>query len=290
MKPAPFDYFAPDTVEEVVGILGEMGDDAKVLSGGQSLVPMLNLRLTRFPALVDVGRVAALREVHFDGSGATIGATVRQCEIEASKEVSDLIPLMARATPLIGHFQIRSRGTVGGSVAHADPAAEYPAVSLALDAEIELTGPAGRRLLPAADFFTGTWTTAAAPEEVLTAVRFPSWGRGAGFAVEEVARRHGDFALAGACVGVRLAGGRIDRAAVSFFGLGSTPVRAAQAEAALVGSAPGDVDSEEIGRIAVADLDPPGDVHASPELRRRIGATVAGRALRSALEEAVTHE
>jgi aerobic carbon-monoxide dehydrogenase medium subunit len=286
LKPAPFDYHAPTTVAEVVSVLEAHGDEAKVLAGGQSLLPMLAMRLARFEVLVDTRRVAELRRVEIDDTGVTLGAMVKQCEIEERPDIGAAAPLLARATPHIGHFQIRSRGTVGGSIAHADPAAEYPAVALALDAQLEATGPRGSRSIPASAFFVGTWTTTLEADELLTSVRFPSWGPASGFAVEEVARRHGDFAIAGACVGVRLSGDTIDKAAIGIFGLGSTPIRAEATEAALVGAPRPNVDVEEAGRIAVDKTDPPDDLHASSALRRRIGAAVVTRALRRALEEA----
>lgn len=286
MKPAPFEYHAPTTIEDVTSLLTELGDEAKVLAGGQSLVPMLNMRLARFEALVDVGRVEELRRVEISSDGLTVGAMVRQCDVEERNDIAEAAPLLAAATPLIGHFQIRSRGTIGGSLAHADPAAEYPAVALALDAELEIAGKGTSRTVAAADFFTGTWTTVLADDELLTSIRFASWGAGAGFAVEEVARRHGDFAIAGACVGVRVAAGSIDKAAIALFGMGSTPIRAHAAEAALVGTAVGDVGDVEIGHLAVDELDPPEDLHASSDLRRRVGATAVARAIRHSLEEA----
>ena len=287
MKPAPFDYYAPTTVEDATRLLADRGDDAKVLAGGQSLVPMLNLRLTRFEALIDLGRIEALKRIECTSDGLVLGSMVRQYQIEDRADVAAAVPLLAAATPLIGHFQIRNLGTVGGSIAHADPAAEYPAVALALDAELDVAGPAGTRAVAAADFFTGTWTTSLAAEEVLVAVRLRSWGPGSGFAVEEVARRHGDFAIAGAAVGVQVSGsGSIARAAIALFGMASTPVRAHGAESRLVGTAADAIDAEEVGRAAVADLAPPEDLHASRDLRRRIGAVVVARAIRRALEEA----
>ena len=171
MKPSAFAYYAPESVDEVSRLLAELGDEAKVLAGGQSLVPLLNMRLTRFEALIDVRRVEPLRRVERANGELVVGAMVRQCDVEESAEIRDAVPLLALATPYIGHFQIRSRGTVGGSIAHADPAAEYPAVALALDAQLEVTGPAGSRSIAATDFFTGTWTTALEPDEVLVATR-----------------------------------------------------------------------------------------------------------------------
>jgi aerobic carbon-monoxide dehydrogenase medium subunit len=293
VKPAPFAYRAPASVDEAVGLLAELGDEAKVLAGGQSLIPMLNLRLTRFEALVDLGRIASLRTIEpvdggVDGAagGVRVGAMARQSEVERDPMIAAKVPLLAKATPLIGHFQIRNRGTLGGSLAHADPAAEYPAVALALDAEIEARGPAGARTIAAADFFAGTWTTVLEPEEVLTAVRFPAWGPGSGFAVEEMARRHGDFALAGTVCGVQVSDGAIARAAIALLGMDSKPRRAEAAEAALVGVGAAEVDAEEVGRLAVHGLEPPDDLHASAGLRLRAAAALTARALTRAIEEA----
>ena len=286
MKPAPFEYHAPTTVDEVVGLLHELGDEAKLLAGGQSLIPMLNLRLARFAALIDIGRVASLRRIESANGHVAVGALVRQSTVEASGVIGRDVPLLAAATPLIGHFQIRNRGTLGGSIAHADPAAEYPAVALALDAEIDVVGPGGARTVPAATFFEGTWETVLALDEVVVAVRFPVWGGSSGFAVEEVARRHGDFAIAGCACGVQIGDGRIGRAAIALFGVASTPVRAEVAERALVGADSAAVDAARIGRLAAEGLHPPDDLHASGALRRRIAAAVVRRALGRAIDEA----
>jgi aerobic carbon-monoxide dehydrogenase medium subunit len=286
VKPAPFEYYAPTTLEDALGILVAHGDDAKVLAGGQSLVPMLNLRLARFDALVDLRRVAPLKDVTRSDGHLEIGSMVRQCTVETSDVVAGALPLLAAATPLIGHFQIRNRGTVGGSIAHADPAAEYPAVALALDAEMEIAGSAGRRRVRAADFFRDTWETALAPGEILAGVRFAVWGRRSGFAVEEVARRYGDFAIAGCACGVQVDGTAVVRAAVALFGVASTPIRCPAAEHALVGADVQGIDCIEVGGIAAETLEPPGDLHASSGLRRRIAATVVRRALRRALDDA----
>lgn len=286
MKPAPFEYHAPDTVADVVALLAEHGDEIKPLAGGQSLVPMLALRLTRFEHLVDLNRVAELDGLRRDNGTLTVGATTRQATIERS-ELAQAVPLLARAAPLIGHFQIRNRGTVGGSLAHADPAAELPAVALALDAHMEIATNAGRHTVPAADFFVGTWTTSLEPHELLTAVQFPIWDGRCGFVVDEVARRAGDFALTGVTAGLQLdANGAIQRAAIALFGMASTPVRAPAAETALIGSHPDPAAIREVADLAVRDLEPPDDVHASNTYRRSVGRHLVERSLTRALDEA----
>jgi len=286
VKPAPFEYHGPEKVAEATALLRDFGDEAKVLAGGQSLVPIMALRLARFDHVVDLNRMGELRGIQRQNGTVRVGAMTRQAEVERDATVAEAVPLLARATPFIGHFQIRNRGTVGGSLAHADPAAEYPAVALALDAEFEVANSAGARSVPASEFFVSTFMTALAEDDILAAVRFPVWGERSGFAVEEVARRFGDFALTGAVCGVELDGDdRVTRAAIGMFGMGSTPLRAADAEAALTGSAIGDVDVEEVGRTATAASDPPDDIHASAGYRRKVGAVVVTRALRRAIEE-----
>jgi carbon-monoxide dehydrogenase medium subunit len=289
MKPAPFAYHRPETTAEAVGLLAELGDAAKALAGGQSLIPMLALRLAVFEHLVDVGRIDSLRGIERRDGALWVGAGTTEAAVERSSEVAAAVPLLARATPFVGHVQIRNRGTIGGVLAHADPAAEYPAVALALDAELEAQSPRGTRRIPAADFFTGLWDTALAPDELLTGVAFPVWSGRCGFAVEELARRHGDFAIAGATVAVELDGAdRVRRCGIGLIGLGSTPERATAAEAVALGAAAGEVDLEAIGRLAMADLDHvPSDLHGSADYRTRVGAVLVQRALSSALEEAL---
>jgi carbon-monoxide dehydrogenase medium subunit len=291
MKPAPFSYHRPETLAEAVGTLAAFGDEAKVLAGGQSLVPVMALRLGRFGHIVDLGRVDALRYVRDDGGSITIGAMTTHAAAGRDPLVAGSVPLLARAIPYIGHFQIRNRGTVGGSCAHADPAAEIPAVAVTLDAEMEAAGGAQERTrrIPAAEFFASTYTTTLEPDEVLTSLRFPVWPGRTGFAIREFARRSGDFALAGALCAVALdGGGRIERAAIGLLGLGAVPVRGYQAEQAITGAVPGDIDMTEIGLLAVADTDPPDDVHATSAYRRRVGAAMAAQALTAAVAEAQT--
>jgi carbon-monoxide dehydrogenase medium subunit len=249
---------------------------------------LLNLRMTAFEDLVDLGRIEELRGIERRGDRLWIGAATTQAAVERSTEVADAVPLLARAMPLIGHFQIRNRGTVGGSLAHADPAAEIPAVALALDATLEARSPSGARTIAAADFFTGFWSTALGDDEVLTGVSFPVRSARSGFAVEEVARRHGDFAIAGAAVALEPADDHtVGRVAIALFGLGSTPERATVAEASITGSTIADLDPAAVGRAAVADLTAvPSDLNGSADYRRRVGATVVARALTRAVEEA----
>ena len=288
LKPAPFEYHAPTTVDEAVALMRAHGDDAKPLAGGQSLVPLLALRLTRFEHLVDLNRIEGLQAIERRDGHLVVGAMTRQAAAGRSEAVTAAVPLLATAIPYIGHFQIRNRGTVGGSIAHADPASELPAVALALDAEMELDGGRGPRTVAATDFFESTWTTAAGGDELLVGTRFPVWEGRQGVAVDEFARRAGDFAIAGVAAAVAMGGdGKVTKAGIGLFGMGATPVRARQAEAALVGQASPDAAGlEEIGRLAVADADPSADLHASAAYRNRVGAHLVTRALTRALQEA----
>jgi aerobic carbon-monoxide dehydrogenase medium subunit len=288
MKPAPFAYHAPPTVADAVSALAEYGDDAKVLAGGQSLVPMLALRLSRPAHLVDVNGVAELSGARREDGHLVVGAVTRHAALERDGEIGAAVPLLRLAAPHIGHFQIRSRGTLGGSLAHADAAAELPAVARALDAEIVVRGPSGMRTIPAAQFFQMIFTTALEPDELLTAVRFPVWGPGSGFAVEEIARRHGDFALAGAVCAVQVAAGRIDRVALTMFGMGSVPERLDALEKSLARAAVDGLDLDDIGEQGLAALDPPADVHATGNYRKKVGAVLIGRALSTAIQEAAS--
>ncbi len=283
MKPAPFVWHGPEGVEEALGLLREYGDEAKVLAGGQSLVPMLALRLARFGHLVDLNRIPELSGISRSDGWLRVAAMTRHRSVEGSAAVAATLPLLARATTQVGHFQIRNRGTLGGSVAHADPAAEQPAVCVALDAVMEVASATGVREVAAAEFFQGTWATAVGAEELLTAVRFPIWTGRCGFAVEEVARRHGDFALAGVVCGVGVhEGGGVERAALALFGVGGVPVRASAAEAALLAGATAD----EVARAATDGLEPPADLHATSGYRRTVAGVLVRRAVAQAMLEA----
>jgi aerobic carbon-monoxide dehydrogenase medium subunit len=289
MKAAPFAYHRADSVEGAVKLLAEYGDEAKILAGGQSLVAMLAMRLTHFDNLVDISRVDELRSIDLIGDEVRVGAATPHAFVGMDDEVADSVPLLTRATPHIGHFQIRTRGTLGGAIAHADPASEYAAVALTLDATIEATSARGRRDIPARDFFTGLWETSLAADEVLTAVRFPVWSGRCGFAVAEYARRHGDFAIAGATVAVELDDdGRVVRCGIGLLGLGSTPERGTPAEDAVIGRPVSDLHADEIGALAMSGLhDVPTDLQGSVSYRTRVGAGMVARAWTDATTEAL---
>jgi len=287
MKAAPFVYHRPDSVKEAADLLDEFGDDAKILAGGQSLVPMLAMRLTHFENLVDISRIDELQSIDLCDGEVRIGAGTPHAFVGMDDEVADSVPLLTLATPHIGHFQIRTRGTLGGAIAHADPAAEYAAVALALDAQMEAVSSKGTRQIPAAEFFTGLWETSLLTDEILTAVRFPVWGDRSGFAVEEFARRHGDFAIAGAAVAVELdTDDRIARCGIGLLGLGSTPLRGRAAEEAVIGRSVGEISAKEVGRLAISGLDDiPADLQGSAAYRAKIGATMVARAFVSAISQ-----
>ena len=285
MKPAPFEMHLPTSVSEVVALLDEHGDLAKPIAGGQSLVPMMSLRLASFEHLIDLNGVSELNQVSVSGDSLRIGAMVRQSTAEHDPQIVKSAPLVAKAIPHIGHFQIRNRGTVGGSIAHADPSSELPAVALALDATIEAVGPNGSREIAAKDFFVSTWETSLIDGEILTGVRFPIWSGKCGFVVEEVARRHGDFALVGVAAAVQVDGSKVTKAAIALFGVGGTPVRASEAEQALIAEGIS-ADLDAVGKLAATNLVPSDDVHASGDYRKSVAATIVARAIAKALKEA----
>ena len=249
-------------------------------------MPLLALRLARPELIVDLNRIAGLDRIEPADGHVRIGATVRHAALERVGGQAAAVPLLARAAPLIGHFQIRNRGTVCGALTHADAAAEWPTVAVTLDAEIEVRNAAGIRWVPAREFFLGPFMTAVQPGDLVISARFPVWSSGAGFAIEEFARRSGDFAIAGAACGVEVDDGRVSRCAIGLLGMASVPRRGETAEQAILGAAVNDLDLAEIGRLAVADADPPTDIHATSSYRRRIGARLVTRALTVALKEA----
>lgn len=276
MKSAPFEYHRPTTVEEGLQLLAEHAETAKVIAGGQSLLPVMALRLSQPDHLIDIGALSELRRIDVDNGRIRVGAGVRQAEAERSSPVRDKTGVLADALGLIGHPAIRNRGTVGGSLAHADPAAELPAVAVALDAEMMLRGGGGARMVPADEFFVSYLTTAVEPSEFLTNIDFRIPGEGAVWAVEEISRRHGDFALAGLVavydedVGLRLA----------FFGMGATPVRAREAEQILAGGWSESAISEAADAVR-EELTPDDDIHATGGYRRHIAGVLLQRCMRS---------
>jgi carbon-monoxide dehydrogenase medium subunit len=287
MKPARFEYFAPETVAEAVSTLARFDGEGKVLAGGQSLVPLLNMRLARPQALVDLNRVAGLDGIGEEDGRLVIGAMARQRDVERSELVTRVQPMLSEAVRLIAHPQIRNRGTIGGSLAHADPAAELPATALALDAEFQVAGPQGERTIPAREFFLSFLTTALEAEEVLTAIRFPRRRPGEGWSVQEVARRHGDFALAGAAVTMAVEGRQCKGARIALFGVGATPVRAAGAESVLQGEETTESALDAAAAKAGEEIDGPlDDIHASSEFRRHLTKTMTRRALAQAVDRA----
>jgi CO/xanthine dehydrogenase FAD-binding subunit len=286
MKPPRFDYHAPRSIDEAVSLLARYGGDAKVLAGGQSLMPMLNFRLTRPAALVDVNRIPALAYVREENGTLALGAMTRQRTIEFSPVVAARLPLLTEATRWVGHLPIRSRGTIGGSLAHADPSAEYPAVLAALDGEVVAQGPRGRRTLKAAELFETYLTTRLAPEELLVEVRLPAMPAGAGYAFEEFARRHGDFAIVGIAAMVVREGARCRTARLASAGAGPVPVRLRAAEEILEREGLGEAALQAAAARASELVEPDSDVHASAEYRRHLAGVLTLRALRRAVERA----
>jgi aerobic carbon-monoxide dehydrogenase medium subunit len=288
VKPPPFRYADPATLEEALDLLARHGPDAKVLAGGQSLMPLLNFRLARPAHVIDVNRLDALAAIApaADG-GLRLGALARQRALERSALVRDRCPLLAQALAFVGHPQIRARGTLGGSLAHADPAAELPATMIALEARLTLRRAGGERTVAAEDFWVGLLTTALGHDELLTEIALPPWPARTGSGVREVAKRHGDFALGGVAATLTLdAQGRVARARLVGFGVGPVPMRLADAERSLVGGAPTPTAFAEAGRLASAAVDPADDIHASAAYRTRLAGVLTMRALTDALASA----
>lgn len=284
MKPAPFTYHAPDTVEEAIGLLDEFSDDdPKVLAGGQSLVPIMNLRLARPGHLIDINRIPGLGEIDHNGTHLTIGALVRHADIEDSAVVETANPLLREVSRQIGYRQIRYRGTVCGSVCHADPVAEWPMIMRLLDARFDIAGPGGVRSVESDEFFVHLFTTALAPDEILTHAHIPlpkgrwSWG------FSEFARKAGDFAVVASAAIIETEDGLVKRASIALAGGGPTPLRAAEAEQLLEGVALDDDRSLLQAAEAVAEFSQPtGDIHGTADFRRRLVQVQTARALQQA--------
>ena len=284
MKPAPFEYFRPRTVEEAIDLLAEHGPDAKPLAGGQSLIPAMNFRLATPAVLVDLNETTGLSNVTAQDDGLHIGGMTRHRSLEKSETVAREAPLVTAAMPFVAHAAIRTRGTIGGSLAHADPAAELPAVMLALDAVFTVRSRQGSRKVRAGDFFRGLFTTTIEAGELLTEVTIPPMPPRSAYAFQEIARRYGDYALAGAAAAVAVdERGCCTSARVALLSVADRPILAEQVRRALEGQPP---TAEAIGAAATAaaarDLDPPGDIHASSAYRRHLAAVLMRRVLESA--------
>jgi aerobic carbon-monoxide dehydrogenase medium subunit len=289
MKPAPFEYQAPATLDAALDLLARRGGEAKILAGGQSLIPVMNFRLAEPALLVDVNKLAELDFIRRGEDGALrIGGLVRQRRLERDPLVAEVAPLLREAVPFIAHPQIRNRGTIGGSLAHADPAAELPAIAVALGARFRLRRAGGDRWVDARSFFAGLFTTLLEPDEILAEVAIPPLPARTGWAFLEVARRHGDYAQVGIAALVTLdESGRCRESRLIYLSVGDGPVEAVEAARLLVG--------EEISPAAIAaaaekasrdEMEPRGDVHATPEFKRHLARVLTGRALRRAAERA----
>jgi len=276
VKPAPFAYKKPRSLKEAVALLGEH-KDARLLAGGQSLIATLNMRLSAPSLLIDINDISGLDQIAHKGGMVEIGALVRHSKAEHSDVMRKLAPLIARALPHIGHPAIRNRGTLGGSIAFADPAAELPACLMALDGEVETSGPKGKRTIKVADFFKGLFETALGPQDILTAIRIPAATKDTRTGFAELARRHGDYAIVGLAASARADGKGIADVKLSFFGVGSTPMRAKKAEAAL---ASGNVDAA----VAALDLDPHDDVQATGAVKKHLAGVLLRRVAKQLME------
>jgi aerobic carbon-monoxide dehydrogenase medium subunit len=284
VKPAPFAYARARSLDHAIDLITKDAESTKVLAGGQSLVATLNMRLSAPALLVDINGLNTLKGISRTDGYLEIGALVRQREAEQSLDIARHAPLFAKALPHIAHPAIRNRGTIGGSIAYADPAAELPACLLALDGEVEIAGPAGRRTIKADVFFKGLFETALTPSDVLTAIRLPVATANSRFGFAELARRHGDYALVGLAASARKDGYVIRDVRLAFFGVGTTPTRARKAEAEIAGRA---LDQERIDAAAAAlahDLDPPSDVHASSAAKHHLAAVLLQRVARQLSE------
>ena len=291
MKPVSFDYFAPTTVNEAVALLEEHGDDAKILAGGQSLVPMMNFRLVRPPCLVDINHIRDLAYIHEKDDRLHIGAITRHRDLETSTLVQQSNGLLFEGVQLIGHTAIRTRGTVGGSIIHADPTAELPAILAALDGEVRLIGPNGQRTISWRDLFVTFFTTVIEPVEICDEIIIPRLPSSAGWAFEEFTRRHGDFAVAGvAAVIVADNNDCCTDARLAITGTAPTPIRATQAESFLVGKSLTQTTLDDAGRLVSTEVEPESDVHATANYRQHLAGALTTRALQRAVERCLSRK
>jgi carbon-monoxide dehydrogenase medium subunit len=293
VKPAWFDYYAPRTLDEALRILGDAGSDGRVLAGGQSLVPMLNLRILSPEVIVDINRIEELNGLRVEADTLTVGALTRHADLLRNPEVRAGWPLLYEATTQVAHPAIRNRGTVCGSVSHNDPAAEHPGVLVTLGGTVAIAGKDGRRELPAEQFFTGMLSNALEPGEMVVELRYPRPKRGTGAAFMEFARRLGDFAIAGAAATLSMRDGVCEQARLTVVGMGEGPFRAGAAEEALAGRQLSNAQSKdafaEAAAKVTAAVDPASDVHASSAYRRHLAGVMTVRALETALKRAGGH-
>ena len=284
MKPAPFDYVAPRTIAEACSTLAEAGGGATVLAGGQTLMPLLNLRMSQPFILVDINKIAELKGVSRVAGGIRIGPMTRQCEVLADEALARDLPVLVEAMSHVGHHQTRNRGTIGGSISLGEPAAEMPAAAVALGASIEVRSIRGTRTVPAEQFYVGPYLTVLEPDELVTGLTYPDWPRGHITVFRELAQRPGDFALLGLVGALVIDGGKITRAGLAWFGMGPTPIKAGAAEQMLRGRTLAGIDSHAVAERAISDTAPFDDHHASAEYRRTVGKRIFARTLREALE------
>lgn len=280
MKLPKFDYVCPNTIDEVVTHLSRADGTARLISGGQSLLPMLAFRLAQPSLLVDLRRVSGLDKITISAEGVHFGAKVRWHDIETSADLASAYPILIAAVKHIAHYQIRTRGTVGGSIAHADPSAEFPCLAVLCDATIEIFGSAGARHVPARSFFIGALMTALEADEVITGIRFPFWPANRCWAFEEFSRRRGDFALAGIALFFDQQKGNATNVHIAAFGVGDTPIRLTKAEAALDGRPLSDKFINDCCKSAQTDIDPKEDIHGSSAYRRSLVEHLLAEALR----------
>ena len=288
MKPASFDYIVAESIDMAVAALKEAGADAKIIAGGQSLVPMLNFRLLRPSVLVDINRIAGLAFIEETDKDIRVGALTRHHQLETSPVIARHLPVLSCAMTHVAHLAIRNRGTIGGSLSHADPAAELPMMALLLDAELHVTSASGKRTVAARDFFLDALTVGLEGDDMVTEIVLPKLPQGTGWGFEEVARRHGDFALAAVAVTLTVAGGAIAQARVALTGVGPTTLRATAAETLLMGHA---LEPNLTGRVIEAVravIVPETDLHASADYRRHLAGVLTGRALAAAWRRATT--
>jgi carbon-monoxide dehydrogenase medium subunit len=286
MIPPAFEYHAPRSVGEAVALLGSLGADAKLLAGGHSLLPMMKLRFAQPAHLIDLNRIEALRGVREDGATVRIGAMTVENDLIASPILQSRVPLLVEAAKVIADPQVRNRGTIGGDIAHGDPANDHPALSLALDATFVLAGPNGERTVKADDFFLGTYVTALAEDEILTEIRVPAFAPRTGSSYHKLKRKTGDWATAGAAVVLRLDGARVAHARIGLTNVGPTALRAADAEAALIGKPLDDASIEAAAKAAMAICDPADDLRGDREYKTAMAGQMVRRAIRAAAARA----